>query len=138
MTSLDSSSPEARQESEEQVDALVRQFEDHEQEQPPPPPHNVELKKYERGANWLMQVVWVTHRSMLNNSRNTQFFCIRVGETVFTAVLLGLLFFQLSDDQTSINDRAGLLVCLALSVVRWRFSRLTSVAVLQPIERFLQ
>ena len=107
--SVDNSSDEARENSEKALSKIVDNFDSTLAENPPSPPvDGVDFKAH--GTNWFGQVLWVTHRSVINSMRNTQFLFMRAGQSIFTAVLLGLLYFQMGDDQTTINDRTGLLV----------------------------
>ena len=54
--------------------------------------------------------VWLFDRALRSNRRNLKAFGVRVVQTIVIGVFIGILFWQLDDDQVGINDRAGLLV----------------------------
>jgi ABC-type multidrug transport system ATPase subunit/ABC-type multidrug transport system permease subunit len=65
--------------------------------------------KSEKRCFWLDQVFWIAQREVLNESRNSAFLIVRLFQTILVSFTMGILNLQMDFDQTSIEDRLGVL-----------------------------
>ena len=61
-----------------------------------------------KSANFLQQIFWILYRENLNEVRNSAANFARVAQSIFMAVVLGILYFQIDTDQSTVADRNGL------------------------------
>jgi len=97
----------------------VKSFEEKNDSFKPETSKTVGVKKeprISRMLRWFSQIYWIAHRSAVNLQRNTDFLKVRFGQTFFMAILIGLLFLQLDNDQIGARDRQGLLFFLIINI----------------------
>jgi ABC-type multidrug transport system ATPase subunit/ABC-type multidrug transport system permease subunit len=63
------------------------------------------LRMYQ--ASWITELVVLSHRSLLNYVRDTQVLVFGALQTAFVALIVGLVFFGVSRDQTGVQNRVG-------------------------------
>ena len=68
-----------------------------------------QIRSHFRKLPWIGQFFWVYQRSIINSFRNQFMLILRVFQTLFTAILLGVIYFNIGDDQSTISDRTGVL-----------------------------
>ena len=61
----------------------------------------------EYANNWLMQTFTLSKRILTTFVRNPLVTYAQLGQTLFMALLVGTIYFQIGDDQGSIQDRVG-------------------------------
>eukprot|EP00276_Gloeochaete_wittrockiana_P021306 CAMPEP_0184342472 /NCGR_PEP_ID=MMETSP1089-20130417/11074_1 /TAXON_ID=38269 ORGANISM="Gloeochaete wittrockiana, Strain SAG46.84" /NCGR_SAMPLE_ID=MMETSP1089 /ASSEMBLY_ACC=CAM_ASM_000445 /LENGTH=701 /DNA_ID=CAMNT_0026671353 /DNA_START=195 /DNA_END=2300 /DNA_ORIENTATION=- len=113
------SNEEKREETKQRVETLIDSFKEINDAFKPEEAKFVGVKEEPRISQmlrWFSQVYWVAHRSAVNLQRNSELLKVRFLQTIFMAVIIGLLFLQLDNDQTSVNDRQGLLFFLVINI----------------------
>lgn len=60
-------------------------------------------------TNWLRQFFWLIWRTILNYYRNPMVTYVQLFSTVFFAVLVGLIYLQIADTLSALQDRLGAL-----------------------------
>eukprot|EP01103_Thecamoeba_quadrilineata_P000714 TRINITY_DN10629_c0_g1_i1.p1 TRINITY_DN10629_c0_g1~~TRINITY_DN10629_c0_g1_i1.p1 ORF type:complete len:629 (-),score=139.92 TRINITY_DN10629_c0_g1_i1:101-1987(-) len=78
------------------------------------------------------QLFFLTIRQVSNTLRNVPFLIIRIFTVIFMALVIGLLYLQLDNDQESIRDSTGYLF---FSVAFLTFQEVNSVIASFPLER---
>lgn len=66
-------------------------------------------------ASWIRQFTVLLHRSALNIRRDPMLFKARMGQSIILGLLCGLIWLQLSDGQTQVQDRVGVLFFFILN-----------------------
>eukprot|EP00733_Pompholyxophrys_punicea_P001147 Pompholyxophrys_punicea_v1_NODE_506_length_1821_cov_8.150623.p1 type:complete len:441 gc:universal NODE_506_length_1821_cov_8.150623:390-1712(+) len=83
---------------------------------------------------WYREWLLISHRALINYVRQPLAIQVRLGQTIFVALLLGLIYFNLDNNQRSIQDRTGAIFFLLTSCV---MSSLQPVILTFPNERML-
>eukprot|EP00179_Madagascaria_erythrocladioides_P008346 CAMPEP_0198309828 /NCGR_PEP_ID=MMETSP1450-20131203/2080_1 /TAXON_ID=753684 ORGANISM="Madagascaria erythrocladiodes, Strain CCMP3234" /NCGR_SAMPLE_ID=MMETSP1450 /ASSEMBLY_ACC=CAM_ASM_001115 /LENGTH=853 /DNA_ID=CAMNT_0044012607 /DNA_START=34 /DNA_END=2591 /DNA_ORIENTATION=+ len=85
-------------------------------------------------ASWLRQFIALSLRFLLNTYRDKARTIFRLVQTIFISFIIALLFFQLGNDQTSIQDKSGVLFFILLNnSFSGMFSLLNSFSSERPI-----
>uniref|UniRef100_A0A7S4I2L4 ABC transporter domain-containing protein n=1 Tax=Vannella robusta TaxID=1487602 RepID=A0A7S4I2L4_9EUKA len=71
-------------------------------------PEEENRKSSTKQASFFSQVFWIAYRGSLNEIRNKTFLIARAAQNIFLAVVLGVLYFQIDNDQSTIADRNGI------------------------------
>ena len=117
---MDYKDVENQTESKERVDKLVSRWEEQSPLTDMDPyesngssnlSHNIESK----GANLFQQIFWVLYRGTLNEVRNKPLLMARLGQAIFISVIIGVLYFQIDNDQSTISDRNGITFFLIIN-----------------------
>ena len=66
------------------------------------------FSKKSKGANFFQQIFWILYRENLNEYRNVPATFTRVAQSIMMALILGTLYFQIDNDQSTITDRNGI------------------------------
>ena len=104
------SSVQEREKSYARIDDLAAAWENEgEDPEEPPSSGSLHIPNAVKGAIWPLQVFWIVHREVTNDSRNRRFYVTRFIQNFFVAFLLGWLYFRLEHHQSSISDRTGLI-----------------------------
>ena len=83
-------------------------------------PNECEITKQQagkrtKGASFLYQIFWITYMGVLNEIRNKPLLISRAMQNIFLAIILGVLFFQIDNDQSTINDRNGIIFFMIIN-----------------------
>jgi ATP-binding cassette, subfamily G (WHITE), eye pigment precursor transporter len=73
---------------------------------------NKVIQKY--STNWLNEFIIIFIRSTINNLKDYFLQGVRMFQTLFMALLIGLIFLNIKSNQKSIQDRVGVLFFLVL------------------------
>ena len=92
-------------------------------------PANLRL---EGGAPSWRALLELVKRNVRNYKRNRLGMRARMGQTLFFALLIGVIFFGLGDDYAGIQDRQGLLF---MAILNQMLGGLMNVVMLFPLER---
>lgn len=71
-----------------------------------------ETERMTKRASGPKALAVVTWREFLNFSREPMALRVRVGQSIFIALLLGIIYLQIGNWQSTIKDRIGVLFCL--------------------------
>ncbi|KAL6069457.1 ATP-binding cassette sub- G member 2 [Balamuthia mandrillaris] len=85
-----------------------------------------------KSPNWLFQLMVLTWRSLLTSIRNPMLTTVRFIQTLVLGLLVGVLYFDLSKDQESVQDRQGALFFI---VVNQAMGSMMTTLVMFPEER---
>jgi ATP-binding cassette subfamily G (WHITE) protein 1 len=88
--------------------------------------------KLEGGAPSWRALLELVKRNVRNYKRNRLGMRARMGQTLFFALLIGVIFFGLGDDYAGIQDRQGLLF---VAILNQMLGGLMNVVMLFPLER---
>jgi len=122
--SVDFRSPEARSISQDRIENLASAWKARQDNAEygkltssdyPVDPESSHLKRH-KTASWLTQMLWITQRASMNEIRNRKFIISRLFQCVIVAVVLGLLYLRIENDQSTIADRNGVLFFALVSV----------------------
>eukprot|EP00002_Diphylleia_rotans_P001425 TRINITY_DN107_c0_g3_i3.p1 TRINITY_DN107_c0_g3~~TRINITY_DN107_c0_g3_i3.p1 ORF type:complete len:513 (-),score=96.95 TRINITY_DN107_c0_g3_i3:972-2510(-) len=83
-------------------------------------------------APWWKQILWVFLRSMRNNLREPLMVKMRFGQSIFIAVVAGLIYLNRGHDQVDLHDRAAAMFFLILTQI---FGAMNGPMFLFPAER---
>eukprot|EP01087_Luapelamoeba_hula_P004661 TRINITY_DN1458_c0_g1_i3.p1 TRINITY_DN1458_c0_g1~~TRINITY_DN1458_c0_g1_i3.p1 ORF type:complete len:729 (+),score=90.59 TRINITY_DN1458_c0_g1_i3:131-2317(+) len=90
--------------------------------------------KPQKSSNWLVQFILLYIRQSILNIRNKTTTYVRLIQTIFLALLVGILYQGIGDDQSSIQDRQGALFFITIVVAMGPLMLANSVF---PVERLI-
>lgn len=67
------------------------------------------------GASFLNQIFWISYMGVLNEIRNKPLLISRVLQNIFLGIILGVLFYQIENDQSTIADRNGIIFFMIIN-----------------------
>ena len=121
VVTLDYKDQEFEAESRERVDKLNRQWTDFSPlktmdpyEEPSGGQKDLKKQSRVKGATWPTQVFWVLYRGTLNELRNRSLIISRLIQNLILALLLGFIYFQIDNDQSTIADRNGIIFFIVI------------------------
>ena len=88
-------------------------------------------KNFER-VGFASQFVWLAHRNLVNYGRNRVGMRARVGQTLFFATIIALIFINLKENFAGVQDRQGLLFFCAINQ---GMSALFQAVLMFPLEK---
>ena len=118
LLTIDPSSEKTTQDSEQRVDDIIQSSKSkphtHEHEKEPERSDDRELSQNNQtGAGFLKQIYLLVKRTTTNSLRDRAYLIGRTAQNLLLAVMVLILFFQMDNDQTSIQDRISVVfMCL--------------------------
>ena len=88
-------------------------------------------KAYDK-VGFTSQFIWLAHRNLVNYGRNRVGMRARVGQTIFFACIIGLIFVDLKENFAGVQDRQGLLFFAAINQ---GMSALFQAVLMFPLEK---
>src|SRR3990167_6615931 len=132
-TTIDFANKDSREESQQRISTLAESWSNNPQLHPTEPAIDKEVipPKSNKTA-WILQVLWILLSSSVNETRNKKFLMARLIQSAFLAVVFGLLYLQIGNDQSTISDRNGILFFCIIAI---SFNEMLAALAVFGIER---